>query len=81
MLDDLKVSQRQFAAIIERPEVFVSELLNGKRQLTIDTAQRLEAALGPSAQFWLRLEGNYRLAVEAADAQVLERIRSRSLAA
>ncbi len=80
-LEDLGLSQRQFAEMIERPEVFVSELLNGKRQLTIDTVRRLEALFGLSAPFWMRLESNYRLQIEPADSEVLKRFEGRRIAA
>jgi HTH-type transcriptional regulator/antitoxin HigA len=78
ILEDLQITQKEFAAMIERPEQFVSELLRGKRQLTIDTARRLEAAFGTSADFWLRREANYRLRVDPVDAETMERIRSRA---
>ncbi|HSI71563.1 MAG TPA: HigA family addiction module antitoxin [Fimbriimonas sp.] len=81
MLDDAGMSQREFAELIEKPAQFVSELLNGKRPISVDTARRLEAALGPSAEFWMRREANYRLRVETSDTIVIERIRSRARAA
>jgi HTH-type transcriptional regulator/antitoxin HigA len=46
-----------------RPPQQVSELLNGKRRLTPETALQLEAALGVTAQFWLNREAQYRLAL------------------
>ncbi len=81
ILEDLNITQRKFATMIERPEQFVSELLNGKRPITVDTARRLEAAFGTPADFWLRREANYRLRVEPVDAEVMARIRSRQAAA
>jgi len=73
-------SQRHFAEVIGRPKQFVSDLLNGKRELTPDTALRLEAALGPSAEFWLRLEAKFRVYTAARDSRLLDEIRSRAIA-
>ena len=64
-------TQRHFGEVIGRPVQFVSDLLNGKRELTPDTALRLEAALGPSAEFWLRLEAKFRLYVATQDSKLL----------
>src|SRR5438445_289190 len=73
-------SQRHFAEVNGRPAQFVSDLLKGKRELTPDTALRLEAALGPSAEFWLRLEAIFRLFVAAQIPKLLDDIRSRAIA-
>ena len=72
-------TQKQFASLLGRPEQYVSELVNGKRQVTVDAAQELEAALGPSAQFWLSLETNYRLwlAVREGESDRVRDIRAR----
>lgn len=77
----LGITQKEFAQLIERPPQFVSELANGRRELTADTANRLAAALGSSPEFWLRLEANYRAwkASQSDDSvQVYDRIRERS---
>jgi HTH-type transcriptional regulator/antitoxin HigA len=69
-----------FAQTIERPVQFVSELLNGKRELTADTARRLEAALDIPAGFWLRYEAEYRLTKSSLDPELATRIREKALA-
>jgi addiction module HigA family antidote len=40
----------------------VSRLINGRTSVTADTAIRLAAAFGTSAEFWMRLQGDYDLA-------------------
>ena len=40
----------------------LTEILNGKRGVSPDTALRLSRALGPSAAFWLNLQSQYDLA-------------------
>ena len=40
----------------------LTEILNGKRGISPETALRLSRYLGPSAAFWLRLQTQYDLA-------------------
>jgi addiction module HigA family antidote len=40
----------------------LTEILNGKRGISPDTALRLSRYLGPSAPFWLSLQSQYDLA-------------------
>lgn len=54
-------SQRDLAEVLGRPLQAVNAIINGKKQITPRTARELEAALGPSAEFWLNLEIAYRL--------------------
>jgi antitoxin HigA-1 len=41
----------------------VSRLVNGRTSVTGDTAIRLGEAFGTSAEFWMRLQGDYDLAL------------------
>ena len=47
----------------------VSRLINGQVSVTGDTAIRLAEAFGTSAEFWMRLQGDYELA-RAREARV-----------
>jgi addiction module HigA family antidote len=40
----------------------LTEILNGKRGISPDTALRLSRFLGPSAAFWMHLQSQYDLA-------------------
>lgn len=51
----------EFAEIIGRPLQAVSEILNGKKEITTETAIALGDALGTSAEMWLNLQTAYRL--------------------
>ncbi len=55
-LKPLGLSQVAFAEKIGVPLQRVNELVKGKRGVTSDTALRLEAALGATAQFWLNAQ-------------------------
>lgn len=54
-------SQADFADIIGRPVQFVSELVNGKKELTAESAAQIAAALGSEPSTWLGLQSKYRL--------------------
>lgn len=54
-------SQKDLAAILGRPEQAVSEIVNGVKQITPETALELAQALGTSPELWMNLEANYRL--------------------
>ena len=51
----------EFAEIIGRPVQAVSEILNGKKEITTETALALSEAFGTSPALWLNLQTNYRL--------------------
>lgn len=56
-------SQSDLASIIGRTDAVISELINGKRGVTPDTAQALADAFGTTAEFWLRVEAAYQAAL------------------
>ena len=58
------MSQRQLAAVMERPASAVNAIALGKKAITPRTALGLERALDIPAHIWLRLEADYRLALE-----------------
>ncbi len=54
-------TQRDLAAIMERPPQAIGEIIRGKKQITPETAIELAGAFGTSPDFWINLETNYRL--------------------
>jgi addiction module HigA family antidote len=62
-LDELKLSAAAFARKLHVPTKCITEILNGTRALTPDTAHRLEQFFGTNAQFWLNLQTGYDLRV------------------
>jgi addiction module HigA family antidote len=58
----------------------VNDLVRGKRSITADTAMRLSAYFGNSAQFWLNLQNKYDMWVAAKD-QSLAKVKPRAQAA
>ena len=54
-LDARGWTQAEFAAILDRPAQFVSEIISGKKEITRESAAQIGAALGTSAEMWLSL--------------------------
>jgi HTH-type transcriptional regulator/antitoxin HigA len=58
-LEDRGMTQREFALRMETPEEHISQLLDGKVELTPDVSTRLESVLGLPVNFWHRLDAAY----------------------
>ena len=67
-LEELNMSAAELARNINVPTNRVTQILNGTRAITGDTALRLAHFFGTSAEFWLNLQSLYeiRLAQENA---------------
>ncbi len=59
-LEGREMSQKDFAERMGMSEKHISQLINGKVELTPEVALRLEAVFGVSAKFWNGLESLYR---------------------
>lgn len=60
-LKPLGISQYRLAKAIGKPESAVSDIVNGRRGITVEMAWLLAQALGTTPEFWLRLDTTYRL--------------------
>jgi antitoxin HigA-1 len=68
----LGLSQYRLAHDIGVPPLRISQIVNGKRSITADTALRLAKYFGTSADVWVRLQARYDL--EVAQSHLAERI-------
>ena len=59
----LGLSQYRVAKDIGVPALRISQIVNGKRAVTADTAMRLARYFGTSPDVWLRLQARYDLEV------------------
>jgi len=59
------------------PSGRITDILNGRRAITADTALRLGRYFGNSAQFWLDLQSQYDIAVVEREkgAEIAKRVR------
>ena len=62
-MEPMGISMNQLSRDIVVPPNRISEIVNGKRSITADTALRLERYFGIEAQFWLNLQSEYDLRV------------------
>ena len=62
-MEPMDISINQLSRDLAVPPNRISEIVNGKRGLTADTALRLERYFGVEAQFWLNLQSEYDLRV------------------
>lgn len=71
------ISARQLAADIDVSPSRISELVNGNRPITADTALRLGLFFGMESRFWLNLQSEYdiRMAERETKAAIAPRIR------
>ncbi|HVP51987.1 MAG TPA: HigA family addiction module antitoxin [Terriglobales bacterium] len=67
-LRELRMSAAELARQLNVPTNRITEILNGRRAITGDTALRLAHFFGTTAEFWLNLQGLYevRLAEQKA---------------
>jgi antitoxin HigA-1 len=60
-LQEVGITAAELARQIDVPSNRISQIINGKRSITGDTALRLGHWFGTSAQFWLNLQTSYEL--------------------
>jgi antitoxin HigA-1 len=62
-LRELGMSAAELARQLEVPTNRITEILNGRRAITGDTALRLAHFFGTSAEFWLNLQSLYEIRI------------------
>lgn len=60
-LSELGMSAAELARQLKVPTNRVTEILNGRRAITGDTALRLAHFFGTTAEFWLNLQSLYEI--------------------
>lgn len=60
-LKPLGISQNKLALNMHVPAQRISDIINGKRAITADTALRLSKVIGTTAEFWMSLQMDYDL--------------------
>jgi len=68
----LSLTQYRLAHDIGVTPIRISQIVNGERSISVDTAMRLARYFGTSAAVWLRLQVRYDL--EVAEGELSERI-------
>ena len=72
-----ELSANRLALDIGVPSGRITDILNGRRSITADTAVRFARYFGNSAQFWLDLQSQYDIALVERDrgADIKRRVR------
>lgn len=76
------ISANRLALDLGVPSGRITDILNGRRAITADTALRLGRYFGNGAQFWLDLQGQYEIArtERESGAEIASRVRPLSAA-
>ncbi len=76
-LNARRLCANRLALAIGVPSGRITDILNGRRSISADTAVRLGRFFGNSAQFWLDLQSQYDIAVIERDrgAEITRRVR------
>jgi addiction module HigA family antidote len=72
-LEELGISAAELARILHVPTNRITQILNGKRAITADTALRLGQWFGTGPELWLNLQKSYELRL--AQQQIGEEIQ------
>jgi addiction module HigA family antidote len=67
-LKELNMSAASLARQLQVPTNRITQILNGRRDITADTALRLAHFFGTSAEFWINLQGLYDLRIAQQEA-------------
>ena len=77
VLGPLELSARRFAALLDVPTNRITQILNGRRAITADTALRIARLLGTTPEYWLRLQTRFDLQTQqsASGKQIAKQVR------
>ena len=72
-----KLSANRLALDIGVPSGRITDILNGRRGISADTAVRLGRYFGNSGKFWLDLQSQYEIAIVERDRgeEIVRRVR------
>ena len=76
-LEARSLSASRLALDLGVPSGRITDVLNGRRSITADTAVRLGRYFGNRAQFWLDLQGQYDIAMieQEHGPEIMRRVR------
>src|ERR1700720_2007489 len=78
-LEEIGLSAKRLADLLQVPPNRLHQILAGKRSMTADTALRLSRYFGMSAAFWMNLQSAYELDLaRQQNGKAIQRIPKRS---
>jgi addiction module HigA family antidote len=77
-----ELSANRLALDLGVPSGRITDILNGRRAISADTALRLGRYFGNGAQFWIDLQGQYDIAIAEREsgAEIARRVRPAEVA-
>lgn len=78
-LEPLGISQYRLAKAIGKPQSAISDIVHGRRAITVEMAYLLGEALGTTPEFWVNLETAYQL--KTLDTSTLPKVEALALSA
>lgn len=73
-IEGFGITQDKLAVSIGVPPRRITEIVQGKREITADMALRLAGHFGTSAEFWINLQSRYEIDRAEDEAEELEDI-------
>lgn len=73
-LEERNLTQSKLAQQIGVSPSLLNEIINGKRSVNTELALLLEAALGISAEMWLKLQADYNMQIAKSDSSLMKRL-------
>ena len=73
----LEISAYRLSKEIAIPQTRISEIINGNRRITADTALRLAKFFGNSAKFWLGLQNDFDIEIELREKEKMFKVIKR----
>ncbi len=58
------LNMSQFAYQIEVPPSRISDIISGKREISLDSAKRIARYFGDTVQYWLNLQTDYNIYID-----------------
>jgi len=75
------ISQYRLAKELDIPQTRISNIINGNRRISADTALRLSLFFGNSAKFWLGLQDDFDIEnIQNSQSAAYQKIRMKSYA-
>ena len=72
-LDCLEMSSSKFAEILKVPTNRITQIINGQRSISPDTALRLSLFFGTTALYWMNLQALYEIDKENVKDKTIDR--------
>lgn len=69
-LKPMGITSSRLAADIDVPTSRISEIINRRRPITVDTAMRLAVFFNMEARFWLNLQSDYDVRIAETHLQI-----------